>query len=80
MKKKITKKQSKVSPEFEYFVNANLSRYKGLYVALLGKRVIASGNNAKNVWQAAKRKFPNKMPTLAKLPKEEVLILLTLWK
>lgn len=78
MRRKVSKKQPKTSPEFEYFIKANLSRYKGQYVALLGKKVIASGTNAKEVWEKAKKKSRGKLPTLAKLPQEEVLILL--WK
>lgn len=75
MKKKIFGKQSEFSPEFEYFLKADLSRYKGQYVALLGKKVVASGVNAKQVWQKARKKFPAQLPTLAKLPKEEVFSL-----
>ncbi len=78
MGKNISKKQSKRNPEFEYFIKADFSRYKGQYVALLGRKVIAFGNNAKEVWEKARKKYPAQMPTLAKLPREEVLILL--WK
>ena len=34
-----------------------------------------NGNNAKEVWNAAKAAYPDKTPTLAKIPKEELLIL-----
>ena len=65
----------KMSKEFEFFVRTDLSKYKGLYVAIVEDKVVASGENAKVVWEEAKRKFPDKTPTLAKIPKEEALIL-----
>lgn len=63
------------SKEFEFYVKADLSKYKGKYVAIIGDKVVAHGDNAKEVLEEAKRKFPDKTPTLAKIPKEEVLIL-----
>lgn len=69
-----TKKQI-TAPEFEFFVQSDLSEYKGRYVAIIGKEVVASGKTAKEVWEEAKRRYPNKTPTLAKLPKEEALVL-----
>lgn len=70
-----TEKQ-KSAPEFEFFVRSDLSEYKGQYVAIIGKEVVASGKTAKEVWGKAKRRYPNKTPTLAKLPKEEALVLI----
>lgn len=64
-----------MSKEFEFFIKANLKKYQGKYIAIVGERVVASGENAREVWQKARKKFPHKIPTLAKLPKEEALIL-----
>lgn len=72
-KKQNSKKQS--SAEFDFFVKADLKSYKGKYIALLGKKVVASGDNAKEVWEKTKAKYPTQIPTLAKLPKEEALVL-----
>ena len=44
------------------------------YVAIVGNRVVTSGENAKEVWETAKAKYPDKTPSLAKVPKEELLI------
>lgn len=71
----MTKKNKTNSSEFEYFVKTPLTNYEGQYVALVGEKVVASGSTAKEVWEKAKKKYPNKLPTLAKLPKEEVLVL-----
>lgn len=69
----INKKQ--LSIEFDFFVKTDFSSYKGNYIALVNKKVVASGSNAKKVWEKAKAKYPKKIPTLAKLPKEETLVL-----
>lgn len=65
--------------EFEFFVKTDLSKYKGQYVAIVGDKVIASGENAKRVWEIAKKKT-GKIPTIAKIPKEETLILWLKWR
>lgn len=74
-----TKKTYK-SKEFEFFLRASLKKYKGKYVVIIGNKVVASGDNAKEVWEMAKKKYPKKLPTLAKLPKEEALVLKILWR
>ena len=48
-------------------------KYKGRYVAVVGRRVVASGTNAKQVWLEAKRKNPTARPELHKVPKGETL-------
>ncbi len=64
-----------MSKEFDFFVKADLSKYKGLYVAIVNDKVVSSGDNAKVVWEEAKKRFPDKTPMLVKIPKEETLIL-----
>jgi len=61
--------------EIKWFSKADLSKYIGKYVAIVGNRVVTSGENAKEVWKTAKAKYPDKTPSLAKVPKEELLIL-----
>ena len=65
----------KTSIEFDFFVHTPLTKYKGKYVALLGKKVVAFGASAKDVWEKARKKHPQKLPTIAKIPKEEVLVI-----
>lgn len=62
------------SKEFEFYLKADLSKYEGKYVAIVGDKVVAHGNNAKDVLDEAKKKYPDKIPTLAKIPKEEAYI------
>lgn len=70
------KKTGTISPEFEYFVHIPLARYEGKYIAIVGERVVASGESAKEVWEKVKKKYPRSLPLFAKVPKREVLILI----
>ncbi|OGK09871.1 hypothetical protein A2767_01610 [Candidatus Roizmanbacteria bacterium RIFCSPHIGHO2_01_FULL_35_10] len=72
------KNTQKMSPEFDYFIHHPLTKYEGQYVAILGKKIISSGKTATVVWNKAQKKYPNSLPTIAKIPKKEAMILL--WK
>lgn len=58
------------SKEFEFYVKADLSKYEGKYITIVDDKVVASGDNAKDVWNEAKKKT-GRIPTLAKVPKED---------
>ncbi|MBI2652503.1 succinyl-CoA synthetase subunit alpha [Candidatus Woesearchaeota archaeon] len=62
------------SKEFEFYVKADLSKYEGKYVAIVEDKVVTFGDNAKEVWEEAKKKFPKKNPMLAKVPRAETFI------
>lgn len=66
--------QKMPTKEFEFYLKADLSEYSGKYVAIVGDKVAASGDNAKEVLEEAKKKFPNKKPALAKIPTEDTFI------
>jgi len=54
-------------------VKTDFSKYKGKYVAIVGNKIISSGENAKAVWNEA-RKRTGKIPTISKIPMDEALI------
>ncbi len=60
--------------EIKWFSKANLSKYIGKYIAIADNKVVAYGDNAKEVLEDAKRKHPDETPSLAKVPEEELLI------
>jgi len=60
--------------EIEWLANVDFSMYEGKYVATVGKKVAAFGDNAKLVWEEAKRKFPGSEPIIEKVPKGDLLI------
>jgi len=62
-------------PTMEWFAKADLSAYRGLYVAIVDCAVAASGRNAKRVFAQAKRRFPGREITLWKEPDADILLL-----
>lgn len=58
------------------FVAVDFSKYKGKYVAIVSRKVVASGRNAKEVWIDAKKKYPESNPELLKVSKGETLVLI----
>jgi hypothetical protein len=58
-----------------YSIGIDLSKYRGKYVAIVGRKVVASGENAKVVLDHAKARRPGKEIVLRKIPEEETLIL-----
>ena len=68
------------SKEFDFFIRADLSRFAGQYVAIVGEQVVASGSNDRRSGDEAKRRFPSSIPTMGKLPRAETLVLCLLWK
>lgn len=73
---RIKKAPLKTSEEFDFFVHSPLTKYEGMYVAILGRKVVASGKSAKDAWIKAKKRYPKELPTLAKIPKQEILVML----
>lgn len=61
--------------DYNWFVKTHLSRYKGKYVAIAGKKVVSSGYDAKEVYEKALKKSPEIKPTLAKIPSEDIMVL-----
>jgi hypothetical protein len=59
----------------EFETNINFTKYKGKYIALVGKKIVTSGKNAKVVLDGARAKYPKKEIVLRKIPEEETLVL-----
>ncbi len=64
-----------MSKNYEWYVKADISRFAGKWIAIVDQKPVASGTDAKKVYEEAKRKFPNKKPSLAKVPTPDTLVL-----
>jgi len=60
---------------YEWFLKADLGKFRGLYIAIVGGRVVESGEEPEKIYFKAKEKYPNREVVLWKVPKEETLIL-----
>lgn len=69
------KPASTPTPNYDFFLKADSSAFKGQWIALSGKKILAHGKDAQEVYQEAQRKYPKQHISLAKAPDEEMLIL-----
>ena len=60
---------------YSVFINSDMSRYTGKWVAIVDSEVVSSGENAKIVYSKAVKKYPKKRPLLARVPTNETMIL-----
>lgn len=63
--------------EYEYVMSARdkLGEHLGDWIAVVGEEIVSTGNDAKEVYQKAKEKYPDKTPFIMKIPKETVMLL-----
>lgn len=69
----MVKKNLKGDASYEWFARADMSAYRGKYVAIVGRRVAAAGKVAGKVYTQAQRKFPGREIMLAKVPEEDIV-------
>lgn len=63
------------SANYNFYIHADTSPYKGEWIAIARKKIIAHGKDAEKVYKQANRKFRNEEISLAKVPEEQTLIL-----
>jgi len=65
--------------EFEFYIkhsNEINRRYSGKHIAIIGNKVVASGDSAISVLKKAKLKYPKKKPVLTYVPEKDTLVLI----
>lgn len=68
-------KRTKItSPNYDFFIRTDTSRYKGEWIAIAGDKVVAHGPDAQKVYEAAQKKTLKPI-SLAKAPDEQMLVL-----
>ncbi len=53
--------------DYEWYLQNDLSKYAGKWIAIINKKVIAFGVEPAHVLKQAKEKYPNKKPLLTKI-------------
>ena len=53
---------------YDYYANADLSKYVGEWVAIVDNKVVAHGKNLKEIIKKTKEQKPNQTPFVAKIP------------
>ncbi len=63
------------STDLQWFAKTNLHQYKGEYVIISNQHVVSHGNNLKELVASFRKQFPQKIPQIAKVSTEDILIL-----
>ena len=63
------------SANYDYFVKTNTSAYRDEWLAIAGAKIVAHGKDAQKVYAAAKKRAGDHAISLAKTPKEQMLVL-----
>jgi hypothetical protein len=53
----------------------NLGEYVGKWIAIVGDKIVANGDDGKLVYKEAKSKFPKSEPLILKVPADRVMLL-----
>lgn len=65
-----------MTQESDFYSVADMSGYAGKWVAILGNKVIASGDDLKKVYEEAKKIAGNKEPLFTRVPREQETLIL----
>ena len=60
---------------YEWFLRADLARFRGMYIAVVDGRVVEYGSDLEEVYGRARRRFPSREVVIWEVPREEILIL-----
>ena len=58
----------------EFFEKNDLSKYAGKYVAIANNELVSYGDSIKEVFEEAKRKYPNENPLITMIPKGTMIM------
>lgn len=53
--------------DYQWFIQQDLSSYAGKWIAIINRKVVASGKDPAVVVKEVKQKFPSKTPLLTKV-------------
>lgn len=67
----------KMKSEYEHVMSMSneLGQHLGQWIAVVGDKVVASGDSFKDVYAKAKKDHPDKDPFIMKIPKETVMLM-----
>ncbi len=64
-----------MTKNFNAFTTLEKSKYKGEYIIMVDEKVVEEGKDIENMLNRTREKYPDKIPLVAKIPEEEVMVL-----
>ena len=69
------RKVKQTSSNYDYFVKTDTSKYEGEWIAIANQQVVAHGKDAQEVYLQAIKKAKTEDVSLAKVPTEQMMVL-----
>ncbi len=63
------------SKNYEWYIKNKTERYTGKWIVIKGDRIVASGDDAEQVYRTAHKKYPHAKLSITKVPDKDTLIL-----
>ena len=64
-----------MSKNFQTFLKLDTTKYLNQYIVMIDKKVVGSGKDIVAMLKSARKKYPGKIPFIAKIPEKSVLVL-----
>ena len=64
-----------MNSNYNFFLRVDVSRYVGKWIAIVDNEIVANGKNAKETYEKAKNKYPEKRPLLTRILDKETMVL-----
>jgi len=64
-----------MSENFQAFLKLNPSKYLNQYVVMIDKKVAGHGKDIVSILKSVRKRYPRKVPFVAKIPDKSVLVL-----
>lgn len=66
--------KTKTSENYDFFLKADTSKYKGEWIAIADRKIVAHGERADRVLKEAKKKVKDSEVSIAKIPEHDVVV------
>jgi len=57
--------------DYDWYAKADLSKFRGKWVAVLNKQIVASSEDLKSLSEEVGKRYPKSKPLFAKIPREK---------
>ena len=64
-----------MTKNFAAFSKLDKTPYRGKYVVMIDGKMVGKGSDIESMLAKTRKKYPGKTPLVAKIPREEVMIL-----
>lgn len=71
---KYTSKEVYTMDNYNFFMQTNLNKYIGEWIAICNNSIVSHGKNVKEVFKEAKEKCPKTKPLITRIPDKETMI------